>query len=568
MTNAEIAEHFSMLSKLIDIHGENAFKSQTYSIAAHHIDKIERPLSEISQIEIASMKGLGSSIASKVCELIETGALSALRELNESTPQGVKEMLLIKGLGPKKINTVWKEMGILSIGELEYACMENRLTLCKGFGAKTQANVLEAIQFYKQNIGNYLYAQVAQVFPTVQTYLETLFGKENILSTGDYRRQQLIVKELEFVINATPEQIKPQFQTAYPPEIIEETNDQIVYKLANGLNLRAYYGNDLFFQTQFITSASTNFLTEFETRLPKEKLLADNYFSERDIFDAASIPYIEPYLRETASIIKKSENTSLPKVIEVADIKGIIHNHSSWSDGANTIEELALELIKNKFEYLVISDHSKTAAYANGLSEEKVAQQHAYINELNKKLAPFKIFKSIESDILNDGSLDFNNEILDSFDLVIASVHSNLYMQEDKAMQRLMAAIENPYTTILGHLTGRLLLSRNGYPINHKKIIDACAANRVVIEINANPHRLDMDWKWIEYAMEKNVLLSINPDAHSIKGLHDIQYGVLASQKGGLTAANNLSSFSLSEFEQFLQKTKTEKRHSSKINHP
>ncbi|MCH5598791.1 PHP domain-containing protein [Niabella ginsengisoli] len=215
--------------------------------------------------------------------------------------------------------------------------------------------------------------------------------------------------------------------------------------------------------------------------------------------------------------------------------------------------------MKNNFEYLVMSDHSKTAAYANGLSEERIKEQHIYIDKLNQKLAPFKIFKSIESDILNDGNLDYSDEVLSSFDLVIASVHSNLYMSEEKAMQRLMKAIENRYTTILGHPTGRLLLSRNGYPINHEKIIDACVANHVVIEINANPHRLDLDWSWIPYALEKDVLLSINPDAHSIEGFYDIKYGVLAAQKGGLTAQRNLSSFNLEEFEDYLKKTKAAK---------
>jgi DNA polymerase (family 10) len=236
------------------------------------------------------------------------------------------------------------------------------------------------------------------------------------------------------------------------------------------------------------------------------------------------------------------------------DIRSIIHSHSNWSDGMNTVEEMANECIKRGFEYLVISDHSQTAFYANGLKEDKIKEQHRYIDELNNKLEPFKIFKSIESDILNDGSLDYPDRILKTFDLVIASVHSNLKMMEEKAMARLIKAIENPYTRILGHMTGRLLLSRNGYPVDHKKIIEACAANNVVIEINAHPRRLDMDWKWIDYAIEKNVLLSINPDAHALDGFDDVKYGVLAAQKGGLTKENNLSSFSLQKFEKWLKK--------------
>jgi DNA polymerase (family X) len=221
---------------------------------------------------------------------------------------------------------------------------------------------------------------------------------------------------------------------------------------------------------------------------------------------------------------------------------------------------MANECIKRGFEYLVLSDHSQTAFYAKGLKEDRIIEQHRYINELNAKLKPFKIFKSIESDILNDGSLDYPEAVLKTFDLVIASVHSNLKMNEEKAMKRVITAIENPYTTILGHMTGRLLLSRNGYPLDHKKVIEACAANHVVIELNAHPRRLDIDWKWIDYAIEKNVLLSIDPDAHALDGFDDVKYGVLAAQKGGMTKENNLSSFSLLEFEEWLEKNKKKKR--------
>jgi DNA polymerase (family X) len=277
---------------------------------------------------------------------------------------------------------------------------------------------------------------------------------------------------------------------------------------------------------------------------------------DKAIFTQADINYIPPYSRETATIIEQAKNTPLPPVIQTGDIKGIIHSHSNWSDGSYSIEDMAKAAIEKGFEYLVLSDHSKSAFYAQGLSEEKIAAQHQLINELNSKLNGFKIFKSIESDILNDGSLDYSNSILSTFDLVIASVHSNLKMTEEKAMMRLLNAIENPYTTILGHMTGRLLLSRKGYPVDHKKIIDACAANRVVIELNAHPSRLDIDWRHISYALEKNVLISIDPDAHTIEGYNDIRYGVLAAQKALVTKKQNLSSFGLQEFEAYLQKAK------------
>lgn len=557
MNNSQIADYFSMLSKLMDIHGENSFKSRTYSIAAFHIDKIPLSLADTERSTIAGIKGIGSSVALKIEEILDTGSLKVLQDYISNTPPGVVEMLYLKGLGPKKINIIWKEMAIQSIGELEYACNENRLTRYKGFGEKTQANVLESIAFYNQNTGRFLYSQVLLLYPVIENYLNNLFGKANVLITGDYRRQLLTISEIEFIINEHKEDIQPKFQTAYPPELIEETDHTLLYKLNNGLRLRLLAGKGNIYKKQFITSASQEFIDGFFEMTDKEIFEKSDPQSEAEIFTSAGVHFIPPFIRETKTIFTAPIQDS--EIIKTSDIKGIIHNHSNWSDGVNTIEELATELIKNNFEYLVISDHSKTAAYANGLSVQRIIEQHDYIDQLNKKLKPFKIFKSVESDILNDGSLDYEIDVLKTFDLVIASVHSNIYMTLDKAMNRLIRAIENPYTTILGHPTGRLLLSRNGYPIDHEKIIDACVANNVVIEINANPHRLDLDWKWVDYAMKKNALLSIDPDAHSIEGLYDIKYGVLASQKGGLTPAFNLSSFSLEEFEAFLSKRKNDK---------
>ena len=356
------------------------------------------------------------------------------------------------------------------------------------------------------------------------------------------------------MVDATNNVVKEKMQSANPPELIDENETSIAYKLRNGLKIRFYTGKGAFAKRLFDTSGSSAFIESFNNIFSNDVFVDDSNTEESVIFTNAGIQYIEPFLREATSVIEKAKTFSIPKLIQPEDIKGIIHSHSTWSDGSNTIEEMAAAAIAKGFEYLVLSDHSKSAFYANGLDEERIKQQHRQIDEINAKLAPFKIFKSIESDILYDGNLDYSNSILETFDLVIASVHSILNMTEEKAMQRLITAIENPYTTILGHPTGRLLLSRKGYPINHTLIIDACAANNVVIELNANPNRLDIDWRFIEYALKKNVLISINPDAHTIEGYNDIRYGVLAAQKGMLTKENNLSSFSLAELEVFLSK--------------
>jgi DNA polymerase (family 10) len=310
----------------------------------------------------------------------------------------------------------------------------------------------------------------------------------------------------------------------------------------------------------FLTTGPAGFIEEFNKEFKNLTYNVKAVGSDAGVFGFAKLQYVPPCLRASKTIMDRAREQLLPNLIQPGDVKAVIHSHSNWSDGANTIEEMARECIRKGYEYLVISDHSKTAVYANGLSELRIKEQHRYIDELNKKLAPFKIFKSIESDILNDGSLDYANEVLQTFDLVIASVHSNLKMTEEKAMARLINAISNPYTTILGHPTGRLLLSRKGYPIDHKRIIDVCAEKGVVIEINAHPRRLDLDWQWIEYATEKKVLLSIDPDAHFLEGFNDIKYGVLVAQKGGLTKEQNLSSFMLQQFEEFLARTRSKKK--------
>jgi DNA polymerase (family 10) len=256
-------------------------------------------------------------------------------------------------------------------------------------------------------------------------------------------------------------------------------------------------------------------------------------------------------LREGTSFIDKAV---LPDLIDIYDLKGALHNHSTWSDGINTLEEMALYCRDEmKLEYLGISDHSKSAGYAKGLSIERVLQQQEEIDHLNKKLNAFHIFKGIESDILSDGSLDYPDEILEHFDFIVASVHSNLKMDKNKATARVIKAIENPYTTILGHPTGRLLLSRKGYELDFEKVIDACAANKVVIEINANPFRLDLDWRWCQYAIEKGVLLSINPDAHRVEGFRDMEYGILSARKGGVTKENCLNAFSLAQIKEIFE---------------
>lgn len=551
MTNYEIADHFALLSKLMDIHGENSFKSKSYSITAFNIEKLPKEIADMDDAELFGLKGIGDNTGKKIREIQHTGKLDALEKMLAATPPGILEMLQIKGLGPKKIAIIWKEMGIETLGELEYACNENRLVAVKGFGAKTQESILQSIAYYQKNQGFHLWADVETTALHLTEQLQKTFANNLFALTGDIRRQSETLEFVEIVSDLPKDVLEKQFQSIPDTVLDEAPNNMLVVRIPQQPVIKFHLCETAgFYHTLFATTGSSEFMQAFLDKYT----LPETPENEEVIFTQNGLDYIVPAMRETAAILEKAASHRMYDIIMPPDIRGIIHSHSTWSDGVDTIEQMAKAARDKGFEYLVISDHSQVAYYANGLSPERIAAQHQEIDALNDKLAPFKIFKSIEADILGDGNLDYNDKVLATFDLVIASVHSNLKMTLEKAMDRVLAAVRNPFTTILGHPTGRLLLSREGYPLDHQKVIDECAAHNVVIEINAHPRRLDIDWRWIEYAMEKGVLLSIDPDAHSVAGYHDVYYGVMAAQKGGLTAKQNLSSFTLKEFEAFLEK--------------
>ncbi len=554
MDNYAIADQLNLLSRIMDIHGENAFKAKSYSSAAFTIEKFPKELAQLEHKNIFAIRGIGESVGAYIIEIINTGELIVLKELISKTPEGVLEMMSIKGLGPKKIHTLWKDLKIDSIDKLRQACEENKIAVQKGFGDKTQQKILESILFQEQSTGSFLYAQIESFVEAFQQKLKEEFDGEELEVTGSFRRQLEVIEKLEWVTTISKTKLK-DFLTLSDFQIISETAETILANAQNTLQMEFYLTDiDGFAAKLFANNCSAEFLAAWNNfAVAESKQVFQN---EKEIFKNAGVPYIPVFLREKENIIEKAKNKEIPDVLQPHEIKGLIHSHSDWSDGTNTIEEMTKELITLGFEYLVISDHSKAAYYADGLSEIKIIEQQKYIDSLNKKYAPFHIYKSIECDILSDGSLDYSDSVLASFDLVIASIHSNLQMKEEKAMMRLLSAIENPYITILGHMSGRRLLKRAAYPVDHKTVIDACAEHGVVIEINANPQRLDMKWEWVEYALEKNLFLSINPDAHSLPEFANIKYGVLVAQKGGLSKENNLSSFSKVEFDAFLKQRK------------
>ena len=535
MSTEEIAHALKLTAQLMELHEENPFKIKSIANAAYRLDKTDIDLEGKSLPELEKIEGIGKGIAAKINELLTTGNLKELTEMVEKTPVGVIEMLRIKGIGPKKVGQLWRELEIESVGELLYACNENRLISLKGFGAKTQEAVKKQIEFFQSNIGKFHYASVEKFAFDLVDALKRKYKTELVLLTGEMRRKCEIITNVEILIASD----------------VAVNANEVENRSGVAIQIITCSEND-FYSKLFETTGAKSHLEQLKN--PKSKILSPK--SENEIYQSYDLQYIEPELREGLNEVALAKENKIPKLIEVTDLRGILHNHSTYSDGMNSLKDMAVYCKELGYEYLGICDHSQSAFYADGLKPDSVIEQHLEIAELNKKLAPFKIFKGIESDILNDGKLDYPEDILKTFDFIVASVHSNLKMNEEKATARLITAIENPYTTILGHPTGRLLLSRPGYPIDHKKVIDACAANGVIMELNAHPYRLDIDWRWIQYCLEKGVKISINPDAHEKQGYHDMYFGTCAARKGMLTKEMCFNTLSISEMEAYFTNRK------------
>lgn len=549
MTNSNIADLFKLFADLSELHQANPFKIKQFYNAYFRIDKLLNPLEGLTISEIEKIEGIGKGVAAKIDEINQTESFGELNDLIANTPEGVIKMLNIKGIGPKKIAVIWKELAIETIGDLLYACKENRLAQAKGFGLKTQQNVLEQIEFKYANANKFHFAKLEPIALSLISKLQSFSEIKRVSLCGAIRRKLEVLDKIEILLESN--NLKATNEILIASNLFNEilqTDSGFIGKIAHyPIQIEVCNENDFAWQL-FIKTGSENHLQLLNLTNVNKTLQ-----NETTIYESLQLPFIEPELREGTFEIDLAKQNKLPTLIEYSNLKGALHNHSTWSDGLNTIAEMAKACQKMGYQYFGIADHSKAAFYANGLSEERIINQHVEIDKLNANNPNFTIFKGIECDILYNGQLDYAHDVLATFDYVVASVHSILKMNEEKAMSRLITAIENPYTTILGHPTGRLLLLREGYPINHSKIIDACAANNVAIEINANPYRLDLDWRYINYAINKGVKLCINPDAHNIDGLNDMYYGTQIARKGGLTKENCLNAFTTQELKNYFK---------------
>jgi len=564
LDNNTILKQLKLLAALMELHDENSFKIRGYQNAIFNLDKTDIELGELSLEALEKIDGIGKSIAKTISEINTNGVSVSLQEYLNTTPQGIVELLDIKGIGPKKIKVLWKELGIESGHELKEAANAGLVAKLKGFGDKTQQTIINALEFKEANANKLHYADAEQLVSEIIERLKSIQPEIICEATGEIRRKMEVIELIDILVGLNDiDALEEALDESEDFEQILELSGPITWR-GHFKELRipvqlSYCDKRAFVTEQFLRTGNANHINE----IVKDKLsLKDiakqgNFSSEAEIYKAANFAFIAPEMREGTFEIEAAKNGTLPNLVEMKDLKGILHNHSTYSDGKHSLEQMAVHCKNLGYEYLGICDHSKSAFYANGLNEDRLLQQHAEIDALNKKLSPFKIFKGIESDILYDGNLDYDNQVLASFDFIVASVHSILNMKLEKATQRLLTAIENPYTTILGHPTGRLLLRREGYPIDHKAVIDHCAKHNVVIEINANPWRLDLDWRWVHYALEQGVKLSLNPDAHEMEGYDDMYYGLLAGRKGGLTADMTFNALSAEEIGKYFEERKS-----------
>ncbi|MVM30260.1 DNA polymerase/3'-5' exonuclease PolX [Spirosoma sp. HMF4905] len=559
MTNSEIVDLLELTGRLMELHDRDTFKTRTFQTAAFNLDKSTADLANLPVDELIKLQGVGKSVAQKIREIAETGHLTDLDELLAETPSGVLDMFRIKGLGVKKVRTLWRELGIDNLRDLQLAGENGQIAKIKGFGASTQEKILAALEFLQEQQGKVRMDKAAMIANLLRDELLKHFDRVEI--SGQVRLKAQEVDAVQLLVQ-TSDPVSAMLTLGSLPNVVQNERESSPFAWRgqlNGFDVQVeilFYPAEQIDQQLFIHSAAEPHLKQAGptgiTLL--QAAYTSNESTETAIYERAGLPYIVPEMREDDFAFRWASRHQNDELVTWEDLHGTLHNHSTWSDGKQSVADMAAYCRKLGLTYFGIADHSKTASYAGGLDAERVHQQQLEIDQLNAGFGnDFRIFKGIESDILGDGSLDYDDATLATFDYVVASVHQTLTMSLEKATTRLLRAIEHPYTTILGHPTGRLLLAREGYPIDHRAIIDACAEHNVIIEINASPYRLDIDWHWIEYAMQQGVMLSINPDAHDLPGLLDMHYGVAIGRKGGLTKAMTFNALTLKEMSDYLQ---------------
>jgi DNA polymerase (family 10) len=580
ITKDQTADLLESIARLLELKGENLFKIRAYTHAARALETFTGDLSKLAaEGRLGEIPGIGKAIAEKLGEWFATGRLEYYEQLKAEFPPGLFELFELQGLGPKKIKALWEQLGVTSVAELQAACKDGRVEGLSGFGKKTADNILAAVEARARFAGRFRIGDIAGDAERMLGDLRELPEVLQASVAGSYRRRKEVVGDLDFIVATNhPEQVSRFFvEHAMVENILANgaTKSAVRFKSGIQADLRVVKTAEYPFAINYFTGSKEHniglrsralargwTLNEYrleavanvegkKARKPAQPI--PPIYEEQDLYRALDLDYIEPELREDRGEFEAAENHTLPDLIEVENLRGTFHNHTTASDGRSSLEEMADAAQELGLQYLGIADHSKSSFQAHGLDAEQLLAQVAEIRRLNAGFGGhFRLFAGTECDVLKDGSLDFPDEVLSQLDYVVASVHAAFTLPEAEMTKRIIRAISNPHVTMLGHLTGRLLLSREPYQVDVPAVIEAAAATGTIIELNASPWRLDMDWRWWPLAKEKGVRCSINPDAHHTEQLQNLWHGVGAARKGWLTRRDVVNCLPLGKIEAVL----------------
>jgi len=586
MDKNQVATVLDEVGTLLELKEDsNPFEVRADQNAARSVSALDGDIEElVREGKLKGVPGLGSTILKRVEELVATGHMALYDELVATTPPIKLEMMRIQGVGPKKINAIYNQLHVNSIAELEQACKEDKVAKLPGFGKKTQDKILQGIAFLSQYADRFLYPVAEEEAARIEAVLRELPEIVRLQAAGSLRRRRETVGDIDMVVSVddtAAEEVRRKIMDVFTsqPSVRAitgkgETKSSVV--LGSGINMDLRVVNDSQFPyTLHHFTGSKEHHIPLRRRALSMNMTINDYGlfrgkephlelvpckDETDIYAALGMDYIEPELREDMGEIEAAVHHTLPVLVQESDLRGVLHVHSTWSDGQNTIRDMAEACIARGFTYLGMTDHSKAAAYAGGLSEESLRRQGEEIDALNKMFAGrLHILKGTECDILKDGSLDYPDEVLASLDFVVASIHSQFNLSPQEQTERMLQAIANPYVDIIGHPTGRILLGREGYTLDLEAVIDAAAAHGVCIEINAHPSRLDLDWRLLHRARDKGIKIPINPDAHVLAGLDDMRYGIGVARKGWLRREDVLNTMTSEEIQAYFKNRRSKK---------
>ena len=572
LTKEQIAEVFESIAQMLELKGENVFKSRAYTNAARALEIYTGDLTAaVGEGRLDEIAGVGKAIADKITELVATGQLAFFERLKAEFPPGIFEMFEVQGLGPKKIKALWEKLEIITIADLEKGCSDGRIADLAGFGKKTAANILLAIQARAKHAGRYRIGVIAGDAEQMVADLRELPEVLQASIAGSYRRRKEVVGDLDFIVATSEPEVVSKFFIEHP--MVESvmvhgaTKSSVRMKSGIQADLRVVTTGEYPFALNYFTGSKEHnivlrqralargwTLNEYRLGFDEKSKITPEAVppidDERGLYRALDLDYVEPELREDRGEVAAAEAHTLPNLVELENLRGTFHNHTTASDGRSSLAEMAAAAQELGLQYLGIADHSKSSFQARGLEADRLLAQVAEIRALNATFdGLFRIFAGSEVDILKDGTLDFADEVLAELDYVVASVHSSFTLSSEEMTARIIRAMENPYVTMLGHLTGRLLLARDSYALDIPAVIEAAARTGTMIELNASPYRLDMDWRWWPLAKEKGVRCVINPDAHHAEHLRFLHYGIGIARKGWLTRGDVVNCLPLGQIE-------------------